>query len=94
MHRQAEQLPLQVVQRRIDRGARGELLARQPVEDLVERERIVAERVRVRLEVRERGLGGLVVVVDRRRLAEAARVAVPDLDLDDFGLVLGSRARS
>ena len=88
VHRQAEQLALEVVQRRVDRGARGELLARQPVEDLVERERIVAERVRVRLEVRERGLGRLVVAVDRRRLAEAARVAVPELDLDDLGLVL------
>jgi hypothetical protein len=36
VHWQTEQLALEVVQRRIDRIASGELLARQPVEDLVE----------------------------------------------------------
>ena len=55
-HGQTEQLSLEVVQRSVDRVARGELLARQPVEDLVERERVVAERVAVRLDVRERRL--------------------------------------
>ena len=46
MHGQADELALEVVQRSVDRGARRELLPRQPVEDVVERERIVAERVR------------------------------------------------
>ena len=62
--RQAEQFSLQIVQRRVDRGARAELLAREPLEDVVERERIVAECVRVALEIRQRRLGRLAVVVD------------------------------
>src|SRR5206468_4775429 len=55
VNRQAEQLSLQVVQRCIERPARGELLRRQPLEDLVEREGIVAQGWRVFLEVRDRG---------------------------------------
>src|SRR5438477_121135 len=66
----------------------GELLVRQPVEDLVEGEGIVAERVDVRFDEGERRLCRFVVALDRRGLAEAARVPVPHLDLDHLGLVL------
>src|SRR5579872_2581600 len=85
--RQAGELPLQVVQRAVDRGARGELLAREPVEDVVERERVVAERVGVRLEVRVRRLRRLVVALDRRRLAVSGDPVVRDVDLHDLRLV-------
>ena len=44
--------------------------------------------VRVLLEVRERRLGGLLVALDRRRLAEAGHAVVLDLDEDDLGGVL------
>ncbi len=44
--RLARELPAEVVQRGVERGARGELPPRQPLEDLVERERVVAEQVR------------------------------------------------
>ena len=67
------ELPAEVVQRRVDRRARGELLVRQPPHHLVERERVVAEVAGDALDVRERRLGRLVVAVDRRRLPEARR---------------------
>ena len=82
----AGELPLQVVERRVERRARSVLAGRQPRCDLVERPRVVAELDR--LEPGERRGGRLVVALDRRRLAEAGDVAVADLDLDDLGLVL------
>ena len=92
---QAEQLPdgdagelaAQVVERAVQSRARRRLAAREPAVDLVERPGIVAERVRVRLHVGERRSGGLLVPLDRRRLAVADDVAVAELDLDDLGPV-------
>ena len=62
------------------------------VEDLVERPRVVAELDA--LEPGERRVRRLVVALDRRGLAEPGDAVVPDLDLDDLGLVLRRRARS
>ena len=73
--RNAEQLPLQVVQRRVERALR-RLLAverRESRADLLERERIVADEVAVLLDERERRLGGLAVALDRRRFAPSDR---------------------
>ena len=88
VHGQVDELALEVVQRCVDRGAGRELLPRESIEDVVERERIVAESVGLRLEVRERGFRRLVVALDRRRLAESGAAVVLDLDLDDVGLVV------
>ena len=85
--RDAEQLPLQVVERAVERRACGVLAGRQPSLDLLERERVVAEQRRLLLDVGERGGGRLVVTLDRRRLAEAGDAVVAQLDLDDVGLV-------
>ena len=79
------QLPLQVVQRGVNGGAGGELPRRQPLPDLVERERVVAELDL--FEPRLRGRCGLLVARDRRGLAVADDAAVPHLDLDDLRLV-------
>ncbi len=87
MHGKADELPLQIVKRRVDGGACGELLAREPVEDLVEGERIVTEAVGVVLEIGERGLRRLVVAVDRRRFPEAGDAVLRDLDLHDLRVV-------
>jgi hypothetical protein len=86
--RQASELSLEVVERRVDAGPRRELFARQARLDLLERPRVVAQGVGVRLEVGERRLGRLPVTVDRRRLAEAGDAVVLDLDEDDLGGVL------
>ena len=59
--------------------------------DLLERPRIVAQGVRLRLEVRERRLGRLSVVRDRRRLAVARDAVVLELDVDDVRGVLQLR---
>ena len=64
-----DELALQVVERMVECRARRVLARRQAVEDLVERERVVA-RVDL-LEPRDRRVRRLVVVPDRRRLAEA-----------------------
>src|SRR5581483_9454028 len=79
----ADQLSLQVVQGRVDRRACGPLAGRQPRHDLLERERILAERAGVLLDVCERGRGGFVVALDRRRLAVAAHAVVRDRHVDD-----------
>jgi hypothetical protein len=76
------------VQGGVDRRAGRELPARQPAHHLLERERVVAEIARDRLDVAERRLGRLVVALDRGRLPEPGHVAVPDLDLDHLGRVL------
>ncbi len=82
-HRQPHESPLQIVQRGVERGARCELALGKPAFDLVERERIVSEKVCVLLDVRERRLGRLVVLRDRGSLSVAGDVAVRHLDLDD-----------
>ena len=70
------------------------LLARQLREagaDLLECERIVAEqRSRCSSTNAERRRGRLAVPLDRRRLAEPVTPLVPELDLDDLGVVLGA----
>jgi hypothetical protein len=76
------------VQRAIDRRTCGELLCRQPAQDLVERERVAAELVRVRLEVGDGRLGRFLIALDRRRLAAAGLPLVLERDLNDLGLVL------
>ena len=76
------------MQRGVDRRARRGLLRRQAGLDLVERPGIVAELVGVRLEVGERGLGRLVVALDRRGLAVARDAVVLELDVDDVCSVL------
>ena len=71
VHGNAEELPLEVVQRRVERALR-RLLAverREPVADLLERERVVADEVAVALDERERRRRGLAVALDRRRLS-------------------------
>ena len=68
------------MKRGVDRGPRGELALRQPRHDLLDRERVVADELGVLLDVGERGLGGLVVALDRLRLAVADLVAVPELE--------------
>jgi hypothetical protein len=83
-----EQLSAQVVERPVERRLRGELAPRQPREDLLEREGVVAERVGDVLQVRERGRGSLLVTVDGRRLAVAGDAVVLELDPDDVGGVL------
>ena len=70
----AEQLALQVVEGSVERRL-GRVLARaarQPRADLLQRERVVAEKVPVLLDERERRLGRLVIALDRRRFAAAA----------------------
>ena len=84
------ELALQVVERGVERRARRELARREPLDHLLERERVVAQELRVLLDVRQRGLGRLAVAVDRARLAEARDAGVPELDDDD---VLACRAR-
>ena len=78
----AEQLALEVVERCVERALR-RLLAldvAEPRADLLERERIVADEVAVVLDERERGLRGLAVALDRRRLA-------PPLDCPSCAIV-------
>ena len=86
--RLAEELAAEVVQRRVDRRPRGELVVGQALHHVVQGERVVAEVARDALDERERRLGRLVVALDRRRLAEPGDALVPDLDLDDLGGVL------
>jgi hypothetical protein len=76
------------VQRRVDRRPRRELLSRQALHHLLERERVVPEPVADRLDICERRLSRLVVGVDRRRLAEAGHAFVLKLDLDHVRGVL------
>ena len=76
------------MQRCVDGGPCRLLAGWQAVEDLVERERVVAE-LDV-LEPCERRAGRFGVALDRRRLAVARRTVVLDCDLDDVGLVLGA----
>jgi len=66
------------------------LLGGEPFEDVVESERVVSQLRRVRVHVRERGLGRFVVVFDRSTLSVPGDVPVPDLDLHDLHLGLGS----
>src|SRR6187401_995040 len=87
-HREAGELAAKVVEGGVDRGASRELLQREPLEDRIQREGIVAELVRVRFEIRKGGRGGLVVPLDRRRLPHPGRAVVGDLDLDDLNLGL------
>src|SRR5829696_2542213 len=85
-HREPRELPLEVVQRAVDRRTRCVLTRRKAIADLVERPRVVPQ-----LHVAqpcERRLRRLLVTRDRGRLSEAGDVAVPDLDLDDLRLVL------
>ena len=63
-------------------------LPREPLEDLIQREGIVAELVRVRFEIRKGGRGVLVVTLDRRRLPHPDHASWRDLDLDDLHLGL------
>ena len=73
------------MQRGVERGLGGVLAGDlgQPRADLLEREGVVADQGGVLLDERERRLGGLVVAVDRRRLAAADVAVVMQLDLDD-----------
>src|SRR5205814_6705537 len=80
----ADELPLEVVQRSVDRGARRELARRQPPHDLLDRERIVAERRACLVCVGERRLRRLLVPRDRSRLVAAGDAVLPDLDPDDL----------
>ena len=75
------------MERPVERRPGRVLARRQPRLDLLERERVVAEPGRCRLEVRERGRARLVVALDRRALAEAGDAVVAQLDLDDVVLV-------
>ena len=80
-----EQLALEVVEGPVERRLGG-VLARdlgEPLADLLQRERVVAEQVSVLLDERERRLRRLVVAVDRRRLAPTDVPVVAQLDLHD-----------
>ena len=89
-HGDAEQLALEVVQRRVERCSCRELARGQPLHDLLERERIVAERAGVLGQVAESRLRRFLVARDRRRLAEARDAVVTDLDPDDILGVAGA----
>ena len=87
--RDSEELPLEVVERGVERRLR-RLLARdrsQPRADLLERERVVAEQPGVLFHERERRLGGLVVALDRRTLAAAGHALVAQRHLHDVRVV-------
>ena len=73
--REPRQLAAEVMQRRVDRSAGRELALGQARLDLLEGERIVSERVRDFLDVRESRLGRFLVAVDRVGLAVAALAA-------------------
>ena len=88
--RLAEELALEVVERSVDRRAGRELARRQALQHLLERERVVPQQLRVLLEVRLRRLDGLVVAVDRLRLAEPGHARMPQLD--DDGVLAVARA--
>ena len=79
----AEQLALEIVQRRVERRPRGELARRHPLHHVLERERIVSEQLAVLLDVRQRRGDRLAVAVDGLRLAETGDSGVPQLDDDD-----------
>jgi hypothetical protein len=81
--RLAEQLPLQVVKSRVDGGPRRELARGQPLQHVLERERIVPDGPGVLLDVCPGRLDRLAVAVDRLRLAEARHPGVAELDHDD-----------
>src|SRR5581483_8237399 len=82
--REPGQLALEVVERGVERGARG-LLAGRPL-DLVRRPGVVARVDGA--EPPERRLRRLAVPGDRGRLAEAGELAVPQLDLDELDRLL------
>src|SRR6185312_8448867 len=86
--RQPGELALQVVERRVDRGARGELTAVEPRLDVVHGERVVAEDAGVLLDIGQGRVRGLAVALDRVRLTVTGDAVVRDLDLDDVGRVL------
>jgi hypothetical protein len=75
------------VERSVEGRPRRVLARGQARLDLLERERVVAERARGLLEPGEPGSPGLLVALDRRRLAAAGAALVRELDLDDLGLV-------
>jgi hypothetical protein len=77
------------VQGGVQRGPSGGI-ALEAVEDVLERERVVAQLACRRREVRAGCGGRLAAVVDRRRLATAHRAVVLELHLHD--LLLGPRA--
>src|SRR5262249_44839669 len=87
---QAGELSLEVVEGRVERGARGLLGGREPPLELVERPRVVAGVDRA--EPREGGGGRFVVARDRRGPAEPRDPLQLQLHLHDLGLVL-RRAR-
>src|SRR4029077_17452850 len=77
--RHADELPEQVVQRRVDGGARSVLARREGVLNRIERPGVVREFDAV--EPGEPGFDGLLVAPDRRALPEPGDPVVPDLDL-------------
>jgi hypothetical protein len=79
------------VERGVDGSPRRELSGREPLHHLLERERVVAHELRVLLDVRLRRLGGLAVMIERLRLAEAGDAGVPELD-DDGDLAVSRAA--
>ncbi len=90
VHGPAEQLALKVVQRDVERRPCGELSSGQALHDLLDRERVVAERVRMLFDVCERRLRRFVVAVDRGRLAEAVDAAARQRELHDLLFVAGA----
>ena len=81
----AEQLALEVVERRVERRLR-RLLAldgSEPGADLLEREGIVTDEVAVLGDEREGGLRGLGVALDRSCLAAPDLTVVIDRHMDD-----------
>ena len=90
MDRAADELALQVVQCGVERRAGGVFARGEPVEHLFERERVVAERLRVLLHIGQRRLRRLAVVLVRRRLAVAVHAAVRQLNVDDLLRVDGA----
>ena len=94
--RLADELPAEVVQRRVDRRARGELARVSAAAASSPRARTGRRRGRPLRTRRSASADAarLVVTVDRRRLAEAGHPVVADLDLDDVGRRPATRARS
>ena len=84
--RHAEELALEIVQRRVDRRLRSLLVTgfSQSCEDLLERERVVAHQLTVRLDESQRRRGRFVIPLDRRSFAVAGDAVVRDRDVDDI----------
>ncbi len=91
MSGKSEQLSLKIMEGGVERGLR-RLLARSRREtraDLLQGKRVVSDELAVLLDEPDRGLGGLVVALDRRGLPVSGRFLVAQSHMDDVCVVGG-----